>query len=190
MTNQPHPVSTAFEIIIQKFSDQTLPKSQQEIYECVLDQHLNQGGCPELLKEWHVEGTLRFLNHFDLADNPEPCDWSIKSVDEMCDRLCVLVPNYNIRNDHQRLTVSIAFEIIIHHFNGQPLPHSPYTTVLRIHQERDGLQEHALTENRFKRMLFYLKRFGFAVGNLHIKSVEQMCQQLRDLGDNRNSGGY
>ena len=183
MPNQPHPVSIAFEIIIHYFSDQTLPKSQQEIYKDVLRIHREQGGLQEL-KEWHVEGTLGFLNHFDLADNPERCDWRIKSVGEMCDRLCDLVHNYNIRNDHQPLTVSIAFEIIIHYFNGQTLPHSReeiYKDVLRIHKEQGGLQENALKEDRFERMLCYLKYFGLAGGNWHIKSVDEMCDRLRDL---------
>ena len=188
MTNQPHPVSIAFEIIIQNFNGKTIPKNQQEIYQCVLDKHLNQGGCPELLKKWHVEGTLRFLNHFDLADNPERCDWRIKSINDMCQRLCDLIDNCDTENDGQSLTVSIAFEIIIQNFNGQALPHSPYTDVLRIHGRQCELQEYALTEDRFKRMLFYLKRFGFANG-MYIKSVDDICDRLRDLGDNHNSGG-
>ena len=99
MTHQPLTVSIAFEIIIQHFSGQTLEESQKEIQERVLNIHVNQGGLPEC-DIWNpVCKALRYLEQFDLAENPERGCWRIKSVDDMCARLHVLVRNRNIGDE-------------------------------------------------------------------------------------------
>ena len=170
-----HPFSLAFGIIIHCFNGQIVPKTkierkigiEIENYRDELSEYKNV-----------VPDTLRFLNHFGFAEKDGHSDWRIKSVKDMCKRLRDLVDNRNIRYDHQHFTVSIAFEIIIHDFNGQSLPHSPYTDVLKIHQGRGGLQEDALLEDRFNRMLFYLRCFGFVEG-MYIRSVDNICQRLR-----------
>ena len=169
-----HPISLAFGIIIHCFNDQIVCKTK-------IGTEIKNYPDPDKLSKYKnaVPDTLRFLNHFGFAEKTGS-DWRIKSVKDMCERLRDLDDNRNIRYDHQHFTLSIAFEIIVHNFNGQPLPHNPYTDVLRIHQERGGLQENAIPEDRFNRMLFYLRCFGF-VEDKYINSVKDMCERLRDL---------
>ena len=96
MTNQRLTVSIAFEIIIQHFSGQTLEESQQEIQRRVLQIHIDQGGLPEY-DIWNpVCKALRYLEQFDLAENPKQSHWRIKSVGDMCKRLIDLIDNRNI----------------------------------------------------------------------------------------------
>ena len=109
-------IPKAFEIIIQHFSGKTLCQSQEEIYGRVNALEPDEGSAPITLND--VRRTLRYLKDFGLAEKRSPCCWHIKSVDDMCDQLRDLVDNHNIANDGQPLTVSIAFEIIIHHFSG------------------------------------------------------------------------
>ena len=96
MTHQPLTESIAFEIIIQHFSGQTLKKSQEDIQKLVLEIHVNQGGIPNCDVLNPVKRVLRYLEKFDLAENPTPKCWCIKSVSDMCKRLIDLIDNRNI----------------------------------------------------------------------------------------------
>lgn len=170
-----HPISLAFGIIIHCFNGQIVPKTkiERKIGIEIENYRDKLAGYKNV-----VPDTLRFLNHFGFVEKDGHSRLYIKSVDDMCKRLCDLKDNSNIRYDHKRFTISIAFEIIISCFNGQSLPHSPYTYVLEIHQGRGGLQEDALSEDRFNRMLFYLRCFGFVKG-MYIRPVDHICQRLR-----------
>ena len=81
-----HPISLVFGIIIGYFNGKTVPKTEikTKIETEIKNYRTNQGGLPPL-RDWHVDGTLRFLNYFGFADGEnQRC---IKSVDEMCKRL-------------------------------------------------------------------------------------------------------
>lgn len=99
MTNQPLTESIAFEIIIQHFSGQTLKKSQEDIQQLVFNIHVNQGGLPNCVVLNPVKRVLRYLEKFGLAENPQNCYWHIKSVGDMCKRLCDLIDNRNIGDE-------------------------------------------------------------------------------------------
>ena len=99
MTNQPLTVSIAFEIIIQHFSGQTLEESQKEIQKRVLQIHIDRGGLPEYDICNPVCKALRYLEQFDLAENPKQNHWRIKSVGDMCKRLIDLIDNRNIGDE-------------------------------------------------------------------------------------------
>ena len=96
--DQPLTVSIAFEIIIQHFSDDTTVP-QSTIEKRVLNAHTDQGGLPKYAVKDPVRWTLRFLNHFRLAEKPKHGYWRIKSVDDMCDRLHALIRNRNIGDE-------------------------------------------------------------------------------------------
>jgi hypothetical protein len=94
----------------------------------------------------------------------------------------------------QFVTVSTAFEIIIHHFSGN--------TVLRKKEEIDNrvLEANEVQDRRPKfaesdpvnTVLYALKQFGLADNPEHgywrIKSVDDMCTRLQALVHNRNIG--
>ena len=172
----------AFEIIIQHFSGNTLWQSQEEIYDSVREIYYRVNAYVEPVPtEDCVKKTLCYLNHFGLVENPERRCWRIKSVDDMCDRLR-LVYNRNIGTDHQCLTISIAFEIIIQHFSGDTDPQSTTDIkecVLRVYENRGGLPRY--TVRAVPHTLRFLKYFGFAEGYWRIKSVGDMCARLRAL---------
>ena len=94
---------------------------------------------------------------------------------------------------HQRVTVSIAFEIIIHHFSGGTLRSKQeiVNRVLEAHEMQDGIPEFDI-EDPVNKVLHHLKAFGLAENPEHgywrIKSVDDMCDRLHTLVRNRNIG--
>ena len=95
---------------------------------------------------------------------------------------------------HQRVTVSIAFEIIIHHFSGNTVLQKKEdidNRVLEAHKMQGGIPKFATTDP-VNDVLYALKSFGFAENPEHgywrIKSVDDMCARLQDLIRNRNIG--
>ena len=61
-----------------------------------------------------------------------------------------------------KVTVSIAFEIIIHHFSGNTVPRSKQEIVdrvLDVHEEQGGSREFAV-KDPVNKVLHYLKTFG------------------------------
>lgn len=175
-------VPKAFKIIIQHFSGKTLHQSQEEIYDRVKALDQDEGSAPVTLDD--VKRTLRYLNYFDLAEKPRPrCCWHIKSVNDMCTRLHALGDNYNIGNDPQCLTVSIAFEIIIHHFCGDTVSRSTTDIEERV-KNVGGFPPDDLADPLVSRTLRFLNHFGFAEENGSdwcVKSVDDMCARLRDI---------
>lgn len=117
----------AFEIIIRYLSNETFQSSKIEIYNShVLEHSSNLDYSP-------FEASFRYSKDFGFIKKLENnSHWHIKSVDEMCQRLCTLIDNRDTRNDAQPLTVSLAFEIIIHDFgDGTDSPRS--TTEIKEH---------------------------------------------------------
>ena len=95
---------------------------------------------------------------------------------------------------NQRVTVSIAFEIIIHHFSGNTVLRKKAEInerVFEVHEDAGGIPEPAVTDPVGK-ALHYLKELGFADNSEHgywrIKSVDDMCTRLQALVHNRNIG--
>ena len=95
---------------------------------------------------------------------------------------------------HQRVTVSIAFEIIIHHFSGNTVLRRKRdidARVFKAHEAQGGVPEFA-TEDPVNDVLYALKSFGLAENPEHgywrIKSVDDMCARLHALVRNRNIG--
>jgi len=90
--------------------------------------------------------------------------------------------------------ISLAFGIIIHYFNGQTAPITEIETRVKTEIENyQGELSQYENENVVPHTLRFLNYFGFAKeledGDWHIKSVDDMCDRLRDLDDNRNSEG-
>ena len=95
---------------------------------------------------------------------------------------------------HQRVTVSIAFDIIIHHFSGCTVLSSKKDIVDRVfevHEMQGGIPEEDV-QDPVNKVLHHLKAFGFAENPEHgywrIKSVDDMCDRLHALIRNRNIG--
>ena len=87
-------IPIAFEIIIKDFSRDTDWHSTTDIEKHVFNVHKTQGGLPpKPLKDSLVNRTLRFMNHFGFAEKNGRNDWRIKSVDDICGRLCALDDN-------------------------------------------------------------------------------------------------
>ena len=186
-------IPKAFEIILQHFSDQTLCQNQEEIYDRIDALDLDKSSDP--VKPGCVKRTLRYLKDFGLVENPEHRCWCIKSVDDMCNRLCDLDDDPYIRVRESKHPISLAFGIIVHHFNDrQTVPTTEIET--RIETEIENYQGELSKykkENVVPHTLRFLNHFDFAKeledGDWHIKSVDDMCKRLRGLDDNRNSGG-
>ena len=92
------------------------------------------------------------------------------------------------------VTVSIAFEIIIHHFSGNTVLRSKQDIVDRVrevHEMQGGIPKFAVADP-VNKVLHYLKAFGLADNPEHgywrIKSVDDMCARLQALVHNRNIG--
>ena len=95
---------------------------------------------------------------------------------------------------NQRVAVSTAFEIIIHHFSGNTVLRKKEEIdkrVLEAHEMQGGIPEFATTDP-VNDVLYALKYFGFADNPKHgywrIKSVDDMCAELQALVHNRNIG--
>ena len=190
MSTRPLRVRVAFEIIVQYFSGQTLEHSQTEIYELVREEYSVNAYVGPAPERYDVKKTLTYLNHFGLVEEcrPQPC-WHIKLVEKMCDRLCDLTHDPYIGVRELKSPISLAFGIIIHHFNGRTVPETRIETRIRTEIENyQGELSQYQNENVIPHTLRFLNYFGFAEGR-YIKSVAQMCDKLRDLDDNRNNGG-
>ena len=94
----------------------------------------------------------------------------------------------------QRVTVSTAFEIIVHHFSGNTVLRKKEEIddrVLSAHESQDGIPEFA-ENDPVNTVLYALKQFGLADNPEHgywrIKSVDDMCARLHALVCNRNIG--
>ena len=199
MSTRPLRVRVAFEIIVQHFSckPQPIENTQTEIYKLVREKHSVNAYVGPAPEKDDVKKTLTYLNHFGLIEKcrPQPC-WHIKSVDEMCARLCE-AHNRNRRNDDQPLTVSIAFEIIIQHFSGDTTvlqrTTDIETRVFNVHGDQGGLPKYDV-KDPVRWTLRFLNYFDFAekesIGSgedmWRIKSVDEMCARLRALVHNRN----
>ena len=93
---------------------------------------------------------------------------------------------------NQRVTVSIAFEIIIHHFSGNTVLRKKAEIdkrVLEANEMQGGIPEFAVVDP-VNDVLYALKAFGLANnpkrGYWCIKSVDDMCTRLQALVHNRN----
>ena len=192
MTDQRVTVSTAFEIIVHHFSSNTVLRKKEDIDDRVREAHEMQDGIPKFAENDPINTVLYALKQFGLADNPKHGYWRIKSVDDMCDRLHALVRNKESSMTGQPVTVSIAFEIIIHHFSGDTVLQSKkdiVNHVLDVHKMQGGIPKFAIADP-VNKVLYYLKAFGLADNPEHgywrIKSVDDMCDQLHALVRNRN----
>lgn len=94
----------------------------------------------------------------------------------------------------QRVTVSTAFEIIIHHFSGNTIPRKKEeidNRVLEANESSGEIPEFA-ENDPVNTVLYALKQFGLADNPEHgywrIKSVDDMCARLQALVHNRNIG--
>ena len=195
MSTRPLRVRVAFEIIVQHFSGQTLENSQTEIYEIVTGRYYSVNAYIEPVPtEDDVRKTLTYLNYFGLVEKcrPQSC-WYIKSVEKMCNRLCNLGDDPHIGVRELNHPISLAFGIIIHHFNGQTVPITGIETIETEIENYQGELSQYQNENVVPHTFRFLNYFGFAKeledGDWHIKSVDDMCNRLRDLDDNRNNGG-
>lgn len=65
MTHQRVTVSIAFEIIIECFSGDTVPRSKQEIVDCVLSVHKSRGGIPDFAIQDPINKVLRNKSFWD-----------------------------------------------------------------------------------------------------------------------------
>ena len=187
-------VPIAFEIIVHHFSDGKTILSKQDIDDRVLEAHEAQNGIPEFDETDPVSTVLHALKRFGFAEDIGRDQWRIKSVDDMCARLHALPePKVNTR-----VTVPIAFEIIVHHFSGNTVllkKAEINSRVLSVHEAQNGIPEFDETDP-VNRVLYNLKRFGFAEnytdhghhGYWRIKSVDDMCARLHALVHNRNIG--
>lgn len=95
---------------------------------------------------------------------------------------------------NQRVTVSTAFEIIVHHFSSNTVLRKKEEIDDRVreaHEMQDGIPEFA-ENDPVNTVLYALKQFGLADNPEHgywrIKSVDDMCDQLHALLRNRNIG--
>ena len=101
----------------------------------------------------------------------------------------------------QPLTVPLAFEIIIQHFSGDSVWRSTTEIKNCVFNVREN-QEDAFRADSVLSTLRFLTHFGFAkkattdeIPEGHtaedywcVKSVDDMCDRLHTLNDNRNSG--
>ena len=94
----------------------------------------------------------------------------------------------------QYITVSDAFETIVHHFSGNTVLRSKKEIddrVWEVHVDNGGLPEYAVNDP-VNTVLYALKQFGLADNPKHgywrIKSVDDMSARLQSLVHNRNIG--
>lgn len=185
MSNPP----LAFEIIIRHLSNQPFQISIEDIY----NNHVLPV-CPNLTYKPFYRA-FRYSQYFGFIEKrSRNNDWYIKSVDDMCNRLRGLICNRYYELPHDPDTglvhpISLAFGIIIHHFNGRTVPETEIETRIRteIGNYPDELSQYR-NDNVIPHILRFLNHFGFAEKNgrsdWHIKSVKDMCQRLPDLDNN------
>ena len=179
----------AFKIIIRHLSGEPFQTSIRDIY----NNHVLPV-CSNLTYSLFY-AAFRYSTFFGFIEKRGNSDWYIKSVEKMCNQLCALDGDPYIGVRELNHPISLAFGIIIHHFNGQIVPTTEIET--RIETEIENYQDELSryeNENVVPHTFRFLNHFGFAKeledGGWHIKSVNDMCDRLRDLDDNRNSGGW
>ena len=190
-------VGIIFKIIMKHFSGDTFCQNQDVIFNCVLevfnrcrDHAILREDTPTLENSDvnHGRDTLRYLNYFGLVENPEHKCWRIKSVDEMCERLCGLADDPSIAVRELNHPISLAFGIIIRYFNGKTVSKTDIKT--KIETEIENYRTHqgglsALMDWHVNGTLRFLNYFDLADkrGQSHwrIKSVDEMCERLRRL---------
>ena len=176
----------AFEIIVRHLSGRCFQTSIRDIY----NNHVLPV-CPNLTYSPFYR-SFRYSQHFGFIEKCEPQNcWHIKSVDDMCDRLRDLDDDPYIGVRELNHPISLAFGIIIHHFNSQTVPTTEIKT--RIETEIENYQGELSqyeNENVVPHTLRFLNHFGFVKKHENcdwrIKSVGDMCKRLIDLIDNRN----
>ena len=179
----------AFKTIIRHLSCEHFQTSIEDIYDNSVSPI-----CPNLTYSLFY-AAFRYSKFFGFIEERGNCDWHIKSVDDMCNRLYDLDDDPYIGVRESKHPISLAFGIIIYHFNDrQTVPTTEIKT--RIETEIENYQgelSQYRNENVVPHTLRFLNHFGFAKeledGDWHIKSVDDMCDRLRGLDDNRNSGG-
>ncbi len=164
----------AFKIIIRHLNCERFETSIRDIY----NNHVLPI-CPNLTYSLFY-AAFRYSMFFGFIEKRGNCDWHIKSVDDMCDQLRGLNDNPYIGVRNLNHPISLAFGIIIHHFNRQTVPITEIET--RIETEIENYQGELSqyeNENVVPHTLRFLNHFGFAKeledGDWHIKSVDDMC---------------
>ena len=161
----------AFKIIIRHLSGEPFQTSITDIYNNYV-----LPVCSNLTYSLFY-AAFRYSTFFGFIEKRGNSDWYIKSVDEICVWLWELSRYPYIGLAHP---ISLAFGIIIHHFNGQTVPKTEIET--RIETEIENYQGELSqynNENVVPHTLRFLNHFGFAEeledGDWHIKSVDDMC---------------
>ena len=175
----------AFKIIIRHLSCKHFQTSIRDIYNNYV-----LPVCPNLTYSLFY-AAFRYSTFFGFIEKGGNRDWHIKSVENMCNWLCDLDDDPYIGVRELNHPISLAFEIIIRHFNGQTVPKTEIETRIETEIENyPGELSQYENENVVPHTLRFLNHFGFAKefedGNWHIKSVNDMCDWLRDLNDNCN----
>ena len=175
----------AFKIIIRHLSGQPFQTSIKDIH----NNHVLPV-CPNLTYSLFY-APFRYSQRFGFIEKRGNSDWYIKSVEKMCDRLCDLTHDPYIGVKELNHPISLAFGIIIHHFNGQTIPETEIETRIRteIENYRGELSQYK-SENVVPHTLRFLNHFGLAekleLGYWHIKSVDDTRKRLRDLANGLN----
>ena len=170
----------AFKIIIRHLSCRPFQTS-------ITDIHKNHvlPICPNLTYSLFY-AAFRYSKFFGFIEG-EKCDWHIKSVDDMCNWLCDLDDDPYIGVSRLNHPISLAFGIIIHHFNDQTIPTTKIETSIETEIEnyrRERELSQYKNRNVVPHTLRFLDHFGFAEKNGSdwcIKSVGDMCAWLHAL---------
>ena len=186
--------SIAFKIIIYHLRDTHFGKSIRDI-------HRNHvlSVCPELDFS-PFKRAFRYSQYFGFIEKrSRNNDWYIKLVDDMANRLRGLNCNRYYELPHNPDTglvhpISLAFGIIVHHFNNQTVPETTIERKIRTEIENyPGELSQYNNNNVVPHTLNFLNHFGFAEktektgrSDWHIKSVNDMCQRLHALAHSRN----
>ena len=111
----------------------------------------------------------------------------------ICNRYYELPPDPDTGLVHP---ISLAFGIIVHHFNNQTVPETEIERKIRTEIKNypgPGKLSQYKNKNVVPHTLNFLNHFGFAKkaekngrSDWHIKSVKDMCQRLRALAHSRN----
>ena len=173
----------AFKIIIRHLSCKRFQTSIRDIY----NNHVSPIS-PNLTYSLFY-AAFRYSTFFGFIEKRGNSDWHIKSVNDMCKRLRDLDDDPHIGVRELNHPISLAFGIIIHHFNSQTVPTTEIET--RIETEIENYQgelSRYKNENVVPHTLRFLNHFGVAKelkdGDWYIKSVGDMGKRLIDLINN------
>ena len=182
----------AFEKIICHLSDRHFHTSIEDIYDNYV-----LSVCPNLTYSPFYRA-FRYSQRFGFIEKQSRNnDWYIKSFDDMRNQLRGLIFNcyYELPLDPDTgllHPISLAFGNIVHHFNNQTASETRIERQIRteIANYPPGELSEYRTENVVPHTLRFLNHFGFADktgrSDWRIKSVEDMCQRLRDLYSSRD----